>query len=74
MFVFVPEMFLFFLILIFFFLKYLFLFFSQFREAAEAAIEIKSEDDFDYVMSRLGLADRGVAEVVRGMRGQLGRR
>ncbi|XP_035827127.1 vacuolar protein sorting-associated protein 16 homolog [Aplysia californica] len=44
---------------------------GQFREAAEAAIENKSEEDFDYVLSRLGLADRQVAETVRGMRGQL---
>ncbi|BFZ22188.1 hypothetical protein BsWGS_25227 [Bradybaena similaris] len=45
---------------------------SMFREAAEAAIENKSEDDFDYVVSRLGLAERQVADQVRGMRTQLG--
>lgn len=44
----------------------------MFREAAEAAIENKSEDDFDYVVSRLGLAERQVADQVRGMRTQLG--
>ncbi|CAL1533897.1 unnamed protein product [Lymnaea stagnalis] len=46
----------------------------MFREAAEAALENKSEDDFEYVLSRLGLADRQVAEQIRGMRGQFGAR
>ena len=46
----------------------------QFREAAEAALEARSEEDFEYVLSRLGLADRQVAEQVRAMRGQLGAR
>jgi len=45
-----------------------------FKEAAECAIEMKNEDDFDYVLSRLGTADRQVAETVRGMRAQLGAR
>ncbi|KAK3801136.1 hypothetical protein RRG08_029395 [Elysia crispata] len=45
-----------------------------YKEAAEAAIEMKNEDDFSYVLSRLGSADRQVAEQVRAMRGQLGAR
>ncbi|GFS12068.1 vacuolar protein sorting-associated protein 16-like protein [Elysia marginata] len=45
-----------------------------FKEAAEAAVEMKNEDDFSYVLSRLGSADRQVAEQVRAMRGQLGAR
>ncbi|RUS71261.1 hypothetical protein EGW08_020975 [Elysia chlorotica] len=45
-----------------------------FKEAAEAAVELKNEDDFGYVLSRLGSADRQVAEQVRAMRGQLSSR
>ncbi|XP_059140490.1 vacuolar protein sorting-associated protein 16 homolog [Physella acuta] len=47
---------------------------GYYKKAAEVAIENKSEDDFDYVISRLGSADRQVAEQVRSMRGQLGAR
>ncbi|KAK0048197.1 vacuolar protein sorting-associated protein 16 [Biomphalaria pfeifferi] len=42
-----------------------------FREAAEAAIESKSEEDFDYILSRLGSAERQVADQVRALRPQL---
>ena len=44
------------------------------KEAAEAALEMKNEDEFGYVLSRLGGADKQVAEQVRAMRGQLGAR
>lgn len=49
----------------------LFQYFSDLRQAAEAAFENKSEDDLNRVLRKCAIADRAVEDQIRGYKQQL---
>ena len=50
------------------------LFCRQLREASEQAFENRNEDELTYVLGKVKVADRQLAENIRQMIGQLGSR
>lgn len=48
--------------------------FRQFQEAADQAAENKNEDELNYVLGKVKVADKQLAETVRGYLAQLNTR